>query len=240
MTVHLTKAAFALGAVLAVGGGAHGAERDTLLTAGGTGTTMTLGGKGTPEQAATEDTELARGYHGHYGGRYGGYGYGGYRGGYYGGYYRGYYGGYGYRPAYYGGYYGSFYRPAYYYTPRVYYSNYYSYPVYSSYYDGCSTGFGFSIGIGGNAIALSAPAVNLGTQSLRPASEQVPQPMTPPAVPGGDGTFRYDGGPANPVPKVEPQPMVPPGSTAAPTDLPVSLKPKTAPSPYKYKAYGEK
>lgn len=255
MTRHLTKAALAVGAALALGGATRAAERDTLSTAGGSGTTMTLGGKGTAAQAATEDTELARGYHGHYGARYGGYGYGygGYRGGYYGSFYRGgygYYGGYSsfYRP-YYGGYYGSFYRPAYY-APRFYYSSYYSYPsyysapVYSSYYDGCNTGFGFSIGIGGNAVTVGAPAVNLGTPSLRPAvPEQMPaQPMTPPAAPGGDGTFRYDGGPANPVPvpKADPQPMAPPGNTAAPTDLPVSLKPKPAGSPYKYKAYGEK
>ncbi|MDY3560841.1 hypothetical protein R5W23_002090 [Gemmata sp. JC673] len=236
MTPHLKQAALALGAVLTFGGAASAAERDTLRTAGGSGTTMTLGGKGTTERAATEDNELTRGHH-----RYGGYyGWGGGYG------YRGYYGSHYYRP-YYGGYASfGYYRPAYYYAPRAYYpSYYYSAPVYSSYYYGGSgVGFGFSIGIGADPVSLSAPAQNLGTQSLRPAPQQMTpltQPMAPPAAPG-DGTFRYDGGPANPVPvpKADPQPMGPPGNTASPTDLPVSLKPKPASSPYKYKAYGEK
>src|SRR4051812_14455741 len=107
------KSAFALGAVLTAAGASSAGDRDTMLLSGGPGgsTTMTLGGKGTAAQAATEDTELARGYHGggHYGGYHGGYrgwggGYGGYRG-YYGGY-RGGYGGYygGYRGYGYGGY----------------------------------------------------------------------------------------------------------------------------------------
>lgn len=229
MSRYISKAAIALGAVLAVGGAASAGDRDTPPATGGApSTTMTLGGKGTIAQAATEDTELARGYHGHYGGHYSGYGYGGYRGGYYGGYYggyRSYYGGYYggfYRPAYYGGYY----RPAYYYTPRVYYSSYYSYPVYSNCY-----GSGLYIGIGGGG-ASAAPAVTLGAPA--------PQPMVQPVAPG-DGTFRYDGGPANPVPlpKADPQPMVPPG-TSATIDLPVSLKAKPATAPYRYKAYGEK
>lgn len=151
MSRYISKAALALGAVLAVGGAASAGDRDTPAPAGGApSTTMTLGGKGTLSQAATEDTELARGYYGYYGYR-GGYGYGGYRGGYYGGYYggyRGYYGGYGYynsfyRP-YYGGFYGSYYRPAY-------YGGFYSYPVYSGCY---STGI--FIGIGGGGVQLPA------------------------------------------------------------------------------------
>lgn len=241
------KPALALGAVLAVGGATSADDRDTVRTAGdSTGTTMTLGGKGTTEQAATEDNELAGGYRGgHYGGYYGwGGGYGGYRGYYGGGYggYRGYYGG-GYHRGYYGGYYGNYYRPAYYY-PRAYYASYYgAYPVYPSYYyGGYSAGIGFSIGIGGNAVALDASAVNLGASMAPPVPQPMTaQPMAPSAAPG-DGTFRYDGGPANPVPlpKADPQPMVPPSNSLAPTDLPVSLKPKPATSPYKYKAYGEK
>lgn len=219
------KPALALGAVLALNGAAGADDR---------GTTMTLGGTGTAAQAATEDTELARGYHHGYGGGYGGYG--GYRGGYgYGGGYGGYRGGYSsfYRGGY-GGYYGgyssfSYYRPAYYYHP-TYYSSYYSYPVYSSYYGGCGSGFGFSLGIGGTAISVNTPAVALGTPFAHP--------MAQPAAPG-DGTFRYDGGPAAPVPQpqADPQPIPPAGTSV--TDLPVSLKPKAA-SPYKYKAYGEK
>lgn len=231
------KPVFALGAVLALSS-ASSAD-DARQLAGASGTTMTLGGKGTAEQAATEDTELAGGYRGYYGGYRGygdggyrggyGYGYGGYRGGYYNSFYRGGYGGYygGYR-GYYGGYNSfSYYRPAYY-RP---------YPVYSSYYySGYGPGFGFSIGIGGDSLTLSAPTVALGTIVERPTAP----PMAPPAVPG-DGTFRYDGGPAIPVPmpKADPQP-IPPANSSVTTDLPVSLKPKAATSPYKYKAYGEK
>ncbi|AMV23931.1 hypothetical protein VT84_06020 [Gemmata sp. SH-PL17] len=227
MTWTTWKPALALGAVLAATGAAGADDRDTRQLAGSTGTTMTLGGKGTAQQAATEDTELARGYryygghgyHGHYGyrggyGYYGGYGYRGGYGGYYGGY-RGYYGGY------YGGY-----RPAYYYTPRVYYSNYYYPTYYPTYYGG-----GFYIGISGNS--NDATAINLGGIGSRPVSQPVPAPTA------GDGTFPYDGGPANPVPlpKADPQ-MNPPANPSA--DLPVSFKPKPATSPYKYKAYGEK
>ncbi len=214
------KPALTLSAVLVVSGAAGADDSDTLRTSDGApSTTMTLGGRGTAEQAATEDNELARGYR-YYGGYRGGYGYGGYRGYYSSGSYTSY-------RTYNVGYY----RPAYYYTPRVYYPTYYqTYPVYPTYYSGCSTGVGFTLGIGGNA----APAVPLGTSLSRP----IPQPMAPPAAPG-DGTFRYDGGPANPVPmpKADPQ-TIPPAGTSASNDLPVSLKSKT--SPYKYKAYGEK
>lgn len=232
MTRNIWTAALALGAVVAASNVASADDVRSLAPA--SGTTMTLGGKGTAEQAATEDTELARGYRG-YGGYYGGYrggygyGWGGYRGGYYGGY-RGYYGG-----GYYGGF-GGYYRPAYYYAPRYYpsyYGGYYGgyYPAYSSFYYS-SPSFGFSIGIGGSTVAASAPVVPLGGI--------VPNPMTAPTVPG-DGTFRYDGGPAAPVPlpKADPQP-IPPAGTLTPADLPISLRPKAANSPYKYKAYGEK
>jgi hypothetical protein len=100
--------------------------------------------------------------------------------------------------------------------------------VYSSYYGGCAPSVGFTYGIGGS----TAPTVPL--TGLAPATQAIPQATEQP-VPGG--TFRYDGGPANPVPQPQPDPQaIPP---ANPNDLPVSLKPK-APSPYKYKAYGEK
>ena len=51
------------------------------------------------------------------------------------------------------------------------------------------------------------------------------------------GTFRYDGGPANPVPEVNPDAALR-SATPAAVGLPVSLKKET--SPYRYKAYGEK
>lgn len=186
-----------------------------LALAGGTASaadrdTLTLGGTGSAAQAATEDNELAHGrYRGYYGWG-GGYSYG-YRGGYYGGY-------------------STFYRPAYYssfyYSPRVVYPTYYvaPRPVYYTapvyYYQ---PGVSFYIGIGGNS-GTAAPAVNLGA------------PMQMPAQPGGG--FRYDGGPANPVPQPKPDAQPIPGAdpTAA-TVLPIGARPA---SPFRYKAYGEK
>lgn len=159
MSRYISKAALALGAVLAVGGAASAGDRDTPA-AGAPSTTMTLGGKGTLAQAATEDTELARGYYGYYGYR-GGYGYGGYRGGYYGGYYggyRGYYGGYGYYRPYY---YSNFYRP---YYGGYYNSYYYGYYPYPAYY-----GTGIFIGIGGGGVQLptaDAPASALKAEPI--------------------------------------------------------------------------
>ena len=231
MIRNILKPTLALGAVLAVSG-AISAGDTVPLSGGAGGTTMTLGGQGTPAQAAGEDNDLAHGRR--YGG--GGYGWGGgYRGGYYSGYRGGWGGGYygGYRGGYYAGYRGwggGYYRPAYYYTPRVYYS---SYPVYSSYYSNdCAPGAGFTFGINGGATS-GAPAVNLGGTSFA-------RPMAQPTPP--DGTFRYDGGPALPVPmpKADPQ-AIPPANPTLATDLPISGKAKPAVVvPYKYKAYGEK
>lgn len=124
------RPALALGAVLAATGAASAGDRDT--------TTMTLGGKGTAAQAATEDAELTHGYRGGYRGGYGG-GYGGYRGGYsssyYGGGYGGYRGGYGnyHRGGYGGGYGGGYYGGGY----RGGYGSYYG-GGYGSYYGGYS------------------------------------------------------------------------------------------------------
>jgi len=94
--------ALALGALLMLNGIASAG--DNSPTHSSFGTTMTLGGQGSADQAAAaDDTELTHYYRGGYGGYRGGY-YGGYRGGYggYGGGYRGYYGGFG------GGYYGGY------------------------------------------------------------------------------------------------------------------------------------
>ncbi|MBM3980982.1 MAG: hypothetical protein FJ304_11985 [Planctomycetes bacterium] len=210
MTRSLWKSALALGAVLAATSATSAG--DTVPLTGAGGATLTLGGQGTPAQAAGEDNELTHGRR-YYGGGWG------YRGGYYTGY-RGWNGGW-----------GGYYRPVYYYAPRVYYPTYYRVaPVYPTYYfSDCAPGVSFTFGISGGA-ASGAPALNLGA---RP----VPQPM--PSV-GPDGTFRYDGGPAVPVPlpKADPQ-LIPPASPLpSATDLPISGKPK--PAPYKYKAYGEK
>jgi len=231
MTRNIWKPALALSAVLAVSGAAS--ADDTRPLAPAPSTTMTLGGKGTAAQAVVEDNELThgRGYRGYYGWG-GGYGYRGYYGGY-GGYYSGYRG-------YYGGYSSfSYYRPAYYssfYYARPYYSSFYypTFPVYSTYY---SYGPSLYLGIGGG-LASGAPTVTLGESFARPPA--MTQPMAPPTAPG-DGTFPYDGGPINPVPlpKGEPQ-TIPPANPSNATDLPISVKPKAATTPYKYKAYGEK
>jgi hypothetical protein len=262
MIRNIWKPALALGAVLAVSGVASAGDRDTMLLSGTKdAATMTLGGKGTVEQAATSDLEQTRGYHyGGYRGWGGGYGYrgyyGGYRGGYYGGYRGGYYTGYrggyyGYRGGYYGGYYPrtfislGFGRPYYggYYGGLGgyggyyggYYPSAYSYPIYSGYYGssyyGCSSGV--YLGIAGGA-GTAAPVVNLGDSFASPPP--VTQPMAQPAAP--EGTFPYDGGPSNPVPLPNADPKPPTVS-----DLPISgKKPGIAPAttPYKYKAYGEK
>ena len=260
MLRNIWKPALALGAVLAASGAVSAGDGNTVLLSGGKGsTTMTLGGSGTAEKAATEDTELA-GYRGYYGGYRGGYGYrgwgggyGGYRGGYYGGYRGAYYGGYragywgGYRGGYWGGYrggwggWGGYARPYYagFYRPYYYSQSYYtSYPIYTSYYD-CGPSVDLYLGINGGA-ASGAPAVNLGTDFAQPV-----QPMAQPVVPG-DGTFPYDGGPANPIPQPQPDTKPIPSAIPAPTvtDLPISGKSKSpfapATTPYKYKAYGEK
>jgi hypothetical protein len=253
MTRRTWRPVLALGAVLAVCGAAGADDRNTALPAGTTAgsTTMTLGGQGTAADAALADTELTHGYRGYHGGYgYRGYGYGGgygYRGYYGGGYgYRGYYGGgygyahrgyygggYGYARGYYGGGYGGYYRG---YSIGVYRPAYYSSYYYASspvYYGGyyCDPGVSYSYGIGGGA-ATGAPALQLG------AADPV-QPMGQPALPGG--TFRYDGGPANPVPQPMPdaQPIPPADPSAAPSNLPIAGK-KPVAAPYKYKAYGEK
>ena len=170
------------------------------------------------------------GYYGGYGrGYYGGYGgyYGGYGRGYYGGYYRPYYfglglgfgyGGYGYGG--YGGYGGGYYgysSPYYYYSTPYYYGNTY---------------YGVSGGVSTPAI------VTLNYNTTQP--QQMPRiddniPLSPrQAVPqiSPDGTYRYDGGPDNPVPA--PKQVAPPAPT--PTERNVSIP---APKKYTYGAYGE-
>ena len=239
MTGNIWKSALALGAVLAVAGPSSAQNSDTLRLSGGpTGATMTLGGTGTVEDAATEDIELAHykkfGYYGGYGG-YKGY-YGGYRGFYGGSGYRGFYpgyGGYGYRNFGYSGYRGFYGYPSFGYS-RPFYG--YGYRPYYPYYGG--SGFFIGFRISADTDALNTPAVPLGG-SVKPA--QPAQPMMVPLGPD-NGTFPYDGGPAKPVPLPTPdaKPMTPPAPQPGANDLPVSLKPKIGITPPKYKAYGEK
>ena len=235
--------ALALGAVLTVNGLAT-AQEGGPGKAGVDGFTMTLGGAGTAAQAAADDdTELTHGY------RRGWGGYGGYRGGYYGGgwgggYGRGWGGGYygGYRPYYagYGGYGGGW--GGYYGGYRSYYSSYYAYRSYPVYYGGysdwCHPGYSIYYGINGDGDDLSAPAMLLGSSA--PKNTVAARPTAPDA-PATAGTFRYDGGPASPVPLPKPDANPTGRGKAEPaTALPVSLQKAKPASPYTYKAYGEK
>jgi hypothetical protein len=205
--------ALALAAALATGGPAAAQDTSPAKDAAG-GTTMTLGGKGSAARAAAaDDTELTWCHRRCYGCGWGcGYRCG-WGGGYYGGYGVSYYS---YAPAF----------PAYSYSSF----SYAPYSCYRPYYGGF--GGGFYVGINGKESDASAPAV-----SLNRAVADSPAVASRAANPAG--AFRYDGGPANPVPL--PKADAAPSTPAAPaaTGLPVSLKAKPA-RPYTYKAYGEK
>lgn len=150
------------------------------------------------------------------------------------GYYRGY------RRGYYNGFYAGFG------APWVYpYAAAYPYSVgyYAPYYIPPAVGFygrigpvALGIGINGAAVDVAAPAVPLGA----------PGGAALPAAPQPGGNFRYDGGPANPVPLPKQDPNGP-NTQAVPVlppspGLPVSLPRPAAPAakPYTYKGYGEK
>lgn len=192
-------------------------------------------------------------------GYYGGYGYGwGYPRYGYG------WGGYGYGwPRYgygWGGYglgYSSYYRPglsiSVYSAPRVYYPTYsYGYSSLDPWCDWYT--------IGGLASTVRTPATLLGSVT---GSQSIPAPMPsaangtaqllPPPTPLGqrvpdatapapNGTFRYDGGPAAPVPMpvpdATPAPKTIEPAQEPPMSLPISL-PARKPA-YKYPAYGDK
>jgi hypothetical protein len=221
------KVSLALGAMLAAGNGATAGDNvpaKSGFSGGPVGaTTMTLGGQGTAASAkAAADSELAW-YHGYYRG---------YRRGYYNGFYGG--------P---GGYYAGYYPTVYpygvgYYAPAF-------YPPVIGYYGrfgGISVGL---YGINGTGSDASAPAVSLNLAGT-PNSVAQRQTKPTPAPTAESGTYRYDGGPANPVPLPKQDPGAPNGQ-ATPTlppnaGLPVSL-PKTPAQPakpYAYKGYGEK
>ena len=97
---------------------------------------------------------------------------------------------------------------------------------------------GSFVGINGTADDANAPAVSL---NLAVARNPVVLNQPLPDQPDIPGTFRYDGGPANPVPQPKPDANPQTQTVPAATGLPVSLMKETKPtSPYKYKAYGEK
>jgi len=186
------------------------------------------------------------GWRGGYGGGYRGYGYGGfYRPSYYGwggyGYYRPYVSSYYYAP-----YYGYYPRP-YYYAPPVYYYSApvvsYSAPVYYStpyvYYP-----------INGGADTLARNAL-LNTSPSAYANKPLPQVTVPrqgasPPPAAGEGTFKYDGGPANPVPMPQTESQTNPKPTTIPAQPTVPLEGRAVSLPARpakkltYAAYGEK
>lgn len=183
-------------------------------------------------QPKDDDTQQVGGYH-----RYRGFYPGGYSSFYRPGFYGGFHGGY--RPGFAFSYYSA---PSFYYAPR-----FYAPPAF--YYPRPAFGFGWY----GCADDVARPAVSL-TLALRPAAPAVLPPPAglPPAVvpPAGvpDGTFRYDGGPARPVPAPPADPEPPavrsglPGVKAGDTlfismTRPAAEKPKPA---VRYPAYGEK
>jgi hypothetical protein len=164
---------------------------------------------------------------------------------------------YSYRPYYSGFSYGY---SSYYYTPR-----YYSPPVYYSYYAPryyapqvyyypTTSYYGGYCGIGGGANSGVTLSLNLRPNwNPEPLAipESRPRPLPSPIQPG---TFRYDGGPSNPVPMPPPQqngnpqpaPAEPPPAILAPRPTDDSLKiafkreiePKKTEN--RFKAYGEK
>jgi hypothetical protein len=208
---------------LALVGPAAAADNNLGTTDDRGGFTMTLAGRGTAAQAASDDTELACCYRRFYGGYYAGYtvGYS----------YPVFYGGYNYGCGGFGcGYYGvSFYRPIYTVTYPVYYRGFYGC---------CGRGFGF-FGISGTQQDASAPVISLATSAGKHNPAVKPTDTTTSSRPT-EGGFRYDGGPADPVPLPKPD-ATPAPSSSSPTGLPVSFTPsKSKPARYTYKAYGEK
>ncbi len=227
----MTRIAFtvplALGAMLAVGNTATAGDKvpaKSGFSGGAVSTTsMTLVGQGTAASAkAASDSEQVW-YHGYYRG---------YRRGFYSGYYGGL-----------GGYYGGYY-PALYPYGAGYYSPAFYPPVLgiNGRFGGISVGL---YGINGTGSDVSASAVSLNltgspySVAQRPTQQQT---LAPTAQPG----YRYDWGPANPVPLPKQDASAPNGQAAPslPPDagLPVSLPKKiTQPAkPYTYKGYGEK
>jgi hypothetical protein len=212
------------------------------IVSGGNANTIPSGSSLPDDDADTLDVYLRYGGYGGYGG-YRGYGYGGYRGYGYGGYggsrnygYGGYggsrnygYGGYGGYRNYYGGYGGY----------RNYYGGYGGYGGYRNSYGGYRGYYG---GYGGNGrywgISDNGGDDNRDYCLVLPAEKAPPSaiqsyPYELPGLPEQPKTFRYDGGPANPVPM--------PGETQQPKAQPAPVDGKLVSQPGKliYPAYGE-
>lgn len=188
----------------------------------------------TPTRGLVDDgrgADTIRAWHHGFGWGWGGWGYGGLG---WGGFYRPYWGWGGlglYRPYY------SLYRP------------YYSWGFYRPYYGfglgyglgfggfGYGTFFGPCAGLSAGVYSLNLPAIALDSPlagALKPRT-----PNSAPRQPRDDGTFPYDGGPSNPVPKPK---DTPPSSTtprSAPLEGRAVSLPKAAPK-WTYPAYGER
>ena len=187
-------------------------------------------------------------------------------------YYRPYYGGFSYyrAPSYYNFYrpgfsysyysysYPRFYAPRSYYYSSFYprynygYSNFgYSSFGYSNYgYGGfCPIGLQEKIGMAASVVDLALRAKALTAHAPEPYpdydyTQPVPsQPLPQPQPANPNGSFRYDGGPSNPVPMPGPDATAPKAQPVQPTaddgTLQISL-PIGQANKYRYRAYGEK
>jgi hypothetical protein len=229
MTMVWTRWVVGIGATWAVLAATGSAQADVFVRLGGddAAQTVTLGLSG-----GVDTVPASWRWRGYYGRPYAYYPYRAYYPGVAGYYpYRAYYPGvafsfsyyrpYVYRP-YYSFYYPGYYRPyVYSYVPR-YYSSYYGFWP-----------------IGGDAAAFPSVTI-LGGLRLRIDGQEQEEVPIPRATPPADGTYPYDGGPANPVPmpNAEPAPSVVPVRPAVPRDgRAVSLP--AQPSRFAYPAYGE-
>lgn len=171
-----------------------------------------------------------------------------------------------YRPHF--GYYAPGFAFSYYSAPRFVAPPVYFYPSYSYswYYPGfCGISLKEKLDVAANVVdlALRAKAVIDANRQPEPAAYPFPQPQPvpqwapgtspqplPPSAaphPQPGNSFRYDGGPARPVPmptpdaKPTPQtPTAPPAATEQPGTVQISYPAPAAPTKYRYRAYGEK
>lgn len=256
----MTRTVFTLAAALGVAGafGSSATADDQVIplgryqptTAGFSGGVATPGTVGTtPTEAAAADTEQVH-WHRHYGWGWGYRPYASF------GFYRPHF--HYYSP----GFSFSYYSAPRYYAPPVYYYPSYTYG-YSWYYPGfCGISLKEKLDVAANVVdlALRAKAVYDANRQPEPTATPFPQavpgtpavpmtPTTPSPQPGQ--SYRYDGGPANPVPmptpdaKPAPQtPATPPAPAPAANEQPgtvqISYPAPATPTKYRYRAYGEK
>jgi len=218
---------------LLLGGQGAPASDDTIRLGGNIeAKTTTLSYDGQSDTILTRGVRVVAGYRGarigvgvgfggrgHYG-NYGHYGHNGYRLGY--GYYRPFYS----RPYYNSYYYAS---PYYYSSPAYYYSS----PSY--YYAPCAPSAYYAPTYGYYAIGAAVPNGGAGVYRPSLSTEQLGEPYQTgpgPVQPGDGGSYRYDGGPANPVP-------MPTAPKTVPIDSRMVSIPATKTTAGSYPAYGD-